>query len=53
MDLNQAYPAAVEELKAENLLPKDCKPRQNKYLNNIIEQDHRFIKRLIRPGLGF
>jgi len=24
-----------------------------KYLNNIVEQDHRRIKRLIRPGLGF
>jgi transposase-like protein len=24
-----------------------------KYLNNIVEQDHRFSKRLIKPGLGF
>lgn len=23
------------------------------YLNNIIEQDHRFIKRVVKPGLGF
>lgn len=27
--------------------------RQVKYLNNIIEQDHRAIKRIIRPMLGF
>ena len=27
--------------------------RQVKYLNNIVEQDHRNVKRLIRPGLGF
>jgi IS6 family transposase len=27
--------------------------RQVKYLNNIVEQDHRCVKRLIRPGLGF
>ena len=27
--------------------------RQNKYLNNLIEQDHRNIKRRIRPMLGF
>ena len=27
--------------------------RQSKYLNNIVEQDHRFIKRFIRPMLGF
>ncbi len=26
---------------------------QNKYLNNRIEQDHRFIKRLVKPGMGF
>jgi putative transposase len=27
--------------------------RQNKYLNNIVEQDHRFIKKIVRPMLGF
>jgi transposase-like protein len=27
--------------------------RQVKYLNNIVEQDHRRVKRLVRPGLGF
>jgi putative transposase len=27
--------------------------RQNKYLNNRIEDDHRFIKRITRPMLGF
>ena len=27
--------------------------RQVKYLNNIVEQDHWRIKRLVRPGLGF
>jgi putative transposase len=27
--------------------------RQNKYLNNIIEQDHRFIKKQTKPMLGF
>jgi putative transposase len=27
--------------------------RQNKYLNNIVEQDHRAIKRIARPMLGF
>jgi IS6 family transposase len=30
-----------------------CKLRQAKYLNNLVEQDHRRIKRLVRPGLGF
>lgn len=27
--------------------------RQIKYLNTIIEQDHRFIKRSTRPMMGF
>ena len=31
----------------------DCELRQVKYLNNNIEQDHRFIKRLVKPGMGF
>jgi len=30
-----------------------AKLRQVKVLNNIVEQDHRRIKRLVRPGLGF
>jgi transposase, IS6 family len=27
--------------------------RQRKYLNNLVEQDHRFIKRLVKLGMGF
>lgn len=27
--------------------------RQNKYLNNIVEQDHRRIKRLVNPSMEF
>jgi transposase, IS6 family len=30
-----------------------CTLRQCKYLNNVVEQDHRFIKRRVNPGLGF
>jgi IS6 family transposase len=37
----------------QNFAPEPAKLRQVKYLNNIIEQDHRRIKRLTRPGLGF
>ena len=29
------------------------KLRQDKYLNNVVEQDHRAIKRIVRPMLGF
>ena len=31
----------------------DIQPRQSKYLNNIVEQDHRAIKHIARPMLGF
>jgi transposase, IS6 family len=34
-------------------MPNTCDLRQSKYLNNLIEQDHRFIKRLIKLGMGF
>jgi transposase, IS6 family len=34
-------------------VPDSCKLRQCKYLNNIIEQDHRFIKRRVNYGVGF
>jgi IS6 family transposase len=53
VDQNPAYPKAVEELKAEGQLPQGCQLRPVKYLNNMIEQDHRFIKRLVKAGLGF
>ena len=53
VDGNPAYPPAVKALKEEKLLDKDCILRQNKYLNNIIEQDHRFIKKLVKAGMGF
>src|SRR4028119_1170534 len=50
---NAAYPKAIDELKAKEELSKQVELRQNKYLNNIVEQDHRFIKRLVKPGMGF
>ena len=36
-------------------VPKEQKieVRQNKYLNNLVEQDHRFIKKRVKPMLGF
>ena len=53
VDKNASYPKALNELKAEGIVPEGCELRQIKYLNNIVEQDHRFIKRLVKPGLGF
>lgn len=40
-------------MKAESKLTQACELRQNKYLNNLVEQDHRFIKKLVAPGNGF
>ena len=43
--------AALQALYAEREAP--IRIRQKKYLNNVVEQDHRAIKRCIRPMLGF
>ena len=53
VDKNPAYPKAITEMKQNAELWRRSRLRQVKYLNNIVEQDHRRIKRLIRPGLGF
>src|SRR3954454_9902982 len=53
VDRNAAYPKAVVDLKRDKRLWRFSKLRQIKYLNNIVEQDHRRIKRLVRPGPGF
>ncbi|WJE55776.1 IS6 family transposase (plasmid) [Bacillus cereus] len=52
VDKNPAYPIAIQELKEEKQMPEGIQLRQVKYLNNIVEQDHRFIKKRIRPMLG-
>jgi hypothetical protein len=51
IDKSGANLAALEAISAERETP--IKIRQTKYLNNIIEQDHRAIKRRTRPMLGF
>jgi IS6 family transposase len=53
VDKNAAYPPAFAALQQEGLLAEACLLRQCKYLNNLIEQDHRFVKRRVNPGLGF
>ena len=52
-DKHKAYPPAVAALQEDKTLPQFTELRQNKYLNNVIEQDHRFLQRLIKPGFGF
>jgi putative transposase len=48
---NGAYKAAIDEIKCAIAVP--IKVRQVKYLNNIGEQEHREIKRVPQPMLGF
>ena len=43
---------AVREMKTDGQLPADTKVRSSKYLNNLIEQDHRGVKLRIGPMLG-
>ncbi|MDE1493475.1 IS6 family transposase [Xenorhabdus bovienii] len=53
MDKSGANKAAVDELNQGKPKDNDIIIRQNKYLNNLIEQEHRNIKRRTRPMLGF
>ena len=44
-DKHASYPEAFASSVEEKVLPSDCKLRRVKYLNNIIEQDHRAVRR--------
>ena len=44
-DKHASYPEAFASSVKEGVLPPDCKLRRVKYLNNVIEQDHRFVRR--------
>lgn len=52
VDKNPAYSIALEQLKKEKSIPDGMQLRQQKYLNNMVEQDHRFIKKCILSMLG-
>ena len=47
-DKHAAYPPAIVQLKDEGVLEENCQHRPVQYLNNVLEQDHRTIKRRIR-----
>jgi IS6 family transposase len=53
VDKNAAYPEAFATSQQEKVLPHDCRLRRVKYLNNIIEQDHRFVKKKVRASQCF
>jgi putative transposase len=51
IDKSGANLAGLNAINADREVP--IKVRQSKYLNNVVEQDHRAIKRIVRPMLGF
>ena len=53
VDGHPAYASAIAELKQTGELGRRCRCRTAPYFNNIIEQDHRFIKKRISASLGF
>jgi IS6 family transposase len=52
-DGHGAYPPAIAQLKDEGALAENCRHRVGRYLNNVVEQDHRGIKRRVKASQGF
>ena len=52
-DLAPIYGAAIADIKKEGTLRRRCQHRPVQYLNNILEQDHRAIKRRVNAKQGF
>jgi IS6 family transposase len=52
VDKTPDYPKALSELKAAGSRAPQGELRQVKDLNHLVEQDHRILKRLVKPGLG-
>src|ERR1700726_2750665 len=53
LDAYAASHRAIAELKSVGTVPRRVRIRSSKYLNNVVEQDHRRIKQRIGPMLGF
>jgi DDE superfamily endonuclease len=53
VDGNPSYPTVIDELKQKRVLGRRCRCRIVPYLNNVVEQDHRSIKRRVNASLGF
>jgi transposase-like protein len=51
MDKSGANKAAMDGINQDREVPIEV--RQIKYLNNIVEQDHRAVKRITKPMMGF
>ena len=53
VDRNHVYPRAIAGMRADRELWPCSRLRQVKHINNTVEQDHRRVKRLVRPGPDF
>ena len=53
VDGNPSYPKVITELRRSGELGRRCRYRPISYLNNIVEQDHRTVKRRVRASQGF
>jgi IS6 family transposase len=53
VDGHPAYASAIGELKRVGKLSRNCRCRPSQYMNNVIEQDHRFVKKRVVTSQGF
>jgi IS6 family transposase len=53
VDGHPAYASAIADLKQAGTLGRNCRCRPSPYMNNIIEQDHRFVKKRVVTSQGF
>ena len=53
MDKSGANKASMDSINETRAQADPINIRQIKYLNNLVEQDHRFIKKIVRPMMGF
>ncbi len=52
-DQARLYGSAISGVKKEGILRRRCRHRLVQYVNNIVEQDHRAIKRRVKAKQGF
>lgn len=52
-DQAPTYPTAIAERQRSGYLPRHCRHRPMPYWNNIVEQDHRFVKKRLVAKQGF
>jgi transposase, IS6 family len=52
-DRLKGYPGALREMKREGELGRFTRHRRGRWLNDLVEQDHRRVKRRTGPMLGF